>query len=441
MFPLPLSPLEAMMLVEDRPGYPQVATIELDLAGAVERELLEQAWHATTTRHPLAAATVSRDGRRWQWERCAAAPLKWLEAATFAADAAQPAIDLSGEPGLRLTAEGDGEGTRLRLHLHHACCDGGGALALLADLLAAYANLHAGRAATDSLPLRDPQLLPQRFSFPLRGEGWRRRGYDVFFGAREAVKFALRKPASLAAPGGGGELPSGGQAAAVNSVARRLSREQTAALRRAAAAAGATVNELAIRAAFLAADGWNAARGGDDPRSLLRLLVPCDLRTAQHAALPAANVMAYSFYTRRAADCRDPQALLAGVIGESAFIRDQNASMYFVRCLQVASRLPGGVRLMSSAEGCYATLLLSNAGASWRMPPAPLTRAGGRVVAGNLTVLDVRGYSPLRPGTRAGIVLTTYDQQLGLGLRFDPRHWNQSAAEAFLADLIGRLVA
>jgi hypothetical protein len=146
--------------------------------------------------------------------------------------------------------------------------------------------------------------------------------------------------------------------------------------------------------------------------------------------MPAANLMSYAFYTRRARHCEAPASLTKGVIAESNYIRDENASMYFIRCLEAAYALPGVVRRLSRSSSSYATLVISNLGDPWR--GSTLRGSQGLIEAGQLRLQSVRAFSPIRSGTNAAIVVGAYGECGALGLSYNASCWDAGAAEAFL---------
>lgn len=439
-FSLPLSPFERMMLAEDRPGFPQTAAVELDFEGQVDERRLREAWRAAIARHPLASARIAGRGRNAHWAPARLNDVLWISSPdTFDGMRQQP-VDLTNTSGAQLeVCEGQGD-VRMRFGLHHAVCDGAGAFQVLHDMLAAYSNLCQGRAPDDELPPRNASLLRSRHRFPYRREGVRRRLHDVYVGAREALKFAARSPVPLASTSGAEFTDDfAAHATSVRATAHTIMpRELVTGLRRTAARLGATVHDLLIRDAFVATKSWNAAQGGSHvPEELYRILSPCNLRTRSHDALPAANLMSYAFYTRRAWHCGHVESLTESVVAESNFIRDENASMYFIRCLETAGALPGVVQRLSSGSSCYATLVISNLGEPWR--GSNLRRPDGLIEIGLLRLQSVRAFSPIRSGTNAAIVVCTYGGQATVGLSYNQTCWDHAAAEEFLNTYLRQL--
>lgn len=280
-------------------GIPDDGPGGASVTGVVDRETLAKAFAVAIGRHPLLRARVAGTGSRLHW--VAADPPGVVEG-----ELPGSAIDLRLEPGLRCGVAEAAGGTTLTLDVHHACCDGGGVLMLLEDWLGAYQNIACGREARDGLRLLNPQGLATRNDFPPLSRGGIDRLRHLKFGLVEAVKFALRTPRPLAAAGN-----SGGDAGIERTVLR-VDQPLLKRLRSAAAARQSTVNDLLVRDALAFTAKWNEEHGGARSADWLRLLMPCDLRSAAHDQTPAANVMGYSFLTRRQADCLDGDALLDG---------------------------------------------------------------------------------------------------------------------------------
>ena len=69
--PIPLTAFEAMMFVDDRPGYSLSCAAELRFDGVIQRELLDAAFQQAIRRHKLLRAVVVKQGDRlnWSWTR------------------------------------------------------------------------------------------------------------------------------------------------------------------------------------------------------------------------------------------------------------------------------------------------------------------------------------------------------------------------------------
>ncbi|MEQ8835394.1 MAG: hypothetical protein RID07_01165, partial [Lacipirellulaceae bacterium] len=377
-FPLPLTPFERMMLAEDRAEYPMVATVEFDFSGRLDRTVLNDAYATAIARHPLLRARVEKQPFKQPiWVAAATAQVEYSnEEAGFPLKR----IDLSELSGLLLRVSEVADRVKLQLHVHHACCDGSGIFSFFQDLLLAYHQQVAGE--TPQLTPLDFDALPRRNKFPLSSKSIGQWLYRIGFGIREAAKFTLRAIEPLVSSNDRGKGISG-----FHQVALQTEGELLKGLRKTAVREGVTLNDLLLRDYLATLGDWQRHnRDSTLAKERFRLLVPCDLRTEQHAELPAANVLGYAFLTRDIADCEHSDELLQNVQAEMAFIRETNASLYFLRCLNVAARVPGGMAGIGRSRGCFSTSLLSNLGDPSKYLSRELPRDRGRIKAGDLVL-------------------------------------------------------
>jgi len=298
-------------------------------------------------------------------------------------------------------------------------------MAFLQDLLLAYRDLVNRGNGTADLPPLNAEQLRHRNDFPLTSKSLGQWLYRTGFGLREAAKFTLRKITPLAMTTNKPKRNT-----KLGFIQITSDPDLLRALRRAAAQSGTTLNDLLLRD-FLATMGdWNREHE-TGTAGRFRLLVPCDLRLPEHTQTPAANILGYAFLTRTIEECRDSPELLSSVQGEMAFIRDTNASLYFLRCLRVASLLPGGIAGIGRSHGCFATSMLSNIGDPTRYFSPALPRSAGKLISGGLQLEGLIAFPPLRSGTHFGAVLTTYAGRISIGLHYDPRYFNEPDAADF----------
>lgn len=422
-FPLPLTPFERMMLVEDCSGYPMVATVEFSFSGNFDRKVLEQAYATAIASHPLLRARVAK--RLFRSPMWIAGEVPELEFSVESERCGPQRIDLQKSSGLLLRVVEAADHVKLQLHVHHACCDGNGILTFLQDVLLAYHQQVAGEPP--QLAAVNFDKLPARNEFPLTSlpiGQWLSR---TAFGIREAVKFTLRSIVPLAS-----KIDRSGKEAGFHQISLMSEAELLKELRKVAVREGVTLNDLLLRDYLATLGDWQRQpKAAVEAGGRFRLLVPCDLRTEQHAELPATNVLGYAFLTRDIADCVHSADLLENVQVEMAFIRETNASLYFLRCLDVAARIPGGITGIGRSRGCFSTSLLSNLGDPSKYLTRALPRQSGKIAVGELVLERIVAYPPLRAETRAGIVLNIYGNRLTLGLVCDACYLSESSAQEF----------
>ena len=159
ILPLPLAPFEEYMLLDDRPAYPMDCFCRLRFSGRFDRSALDSAFEFATARHPLLAATVHRNGRRFEWVPAGelSPKVRWETMPPGNACPHAARIDLTRQPGFRATVLRGGGSTDLMLQFHHSCCDAIGGFRFVEDLLVGYAAAvqSKGRPA-EPRPLDDP---------------------------------------------------------------------------------------------------------------------------------------------------------------------------------------------------------------------------------------------------------------------------------------------
>ncbi len=438
ILPLPLVPFEEYMLSDDRPAYPMDFFCRLRFSGRFDRSALDSAFGVTVARHPLLAATVRRNGRRFEWVPAGELSPKVCWATTPPDRACPPSerIDLTRSPGLRATVFRNGESTDLLLQFHHSCCDGIGAFRFIEDLLVCYAAAQQSEgSAAEPCPL-DEQRLRQRGKFGLTPWKLLRMAPRQAIGLLGARQFFFRRPVPVTPHE---PEPADGQPpqAFPSAHTRRFDESDTTTLRTAARAAGSTVNDLLARDLFLALGDWRTQRGIGGADDWLRLSVPMNLRSKADDNLPAANVVSMVFLDRRPSDFSDPRRLLDGIHGQMQRIKRLQLGLTFVLSLQVCRAVPGGLPRMVRAERCDATCVFSNLGHV--LTHVPLPRRGQHIVAGNVVLEDIEFLAPIRPYTCAAFAAFNYAGRLCVTLHYDSRPLTDADAEALLDGFVQRI--
>jgi hypothetical protein len=419
---MPLTPFELAMVVDDRPGYSKVAALELDFSGPLDVDTLRSALTHAVSRHPMLHARLERLPRgRLQWvlppEAASCVPLVTVAAQDDPAVGDSPlseSIDLFTEGGVRFGIVVADRAVTVRIEVHHACTDGMGLAELVEDILVLYEVKTTKGTPTVALrDLRQDRLrLRGRLASPGSGQA---SSIDTTLGLRLAYRFVAEAPDPLRPGTPDVELSPKETEWRADEEASDL----LGPLRRAAARQHATLNDLLIRDLLLTVQSWNRPAAASDHAERYRVMVPSDLRTADHAAMSAANGMSFAFLTRRTGDLTDRDELLMSISGETRFIRAESPSWYFLRAVQLASHWPRVMRRVAAARWCLATVLLSNLGDPSRAFHAGFRRVKGKIAVGDVVLEWIRARPPLRPLTRLGLVVNTYANQLSLGTTVD----------------------
>ncbi len=468
--PIPLTAIERFWLDDDRPSHPLVGVHELRVRGEATTGELQAALEAARLRHPLLCRVVDPNRNVPAWVAPPhgdgeAVRVDRAPAGTPRTHPNGPWLDATREAGPRVWVrdEGDGDGFTLTVAIHHCAADAMGGLAYLFD---AFAHLAAARGGP---PVGPP---PDAARFAARGDLYDRRGLlpglprgrAGLLGHLAVGMNRLRKKPSR--PLAAGEGATCDERPNVDALAPPLGHtftaEETAALRAAAKRRGVTLNDLLLRDLFLACrprtdpptrGADRPVKGGGGESGFLRITVPVNLRgpadlPGPHGGgLGAANRIGLAPVTRPPADCDDPEALLASVHEEMAWVRRVERGRRYLEAVALLHRVYGKTPPRIMGEGCFATAVLSNLGDLSRVIPPALRDDAGRlhVPAGDgrsgLTVLSHRTAPPVRPLTRATVLASTYAGRLTLHLGRDPHSFGHDAAAALLADHAGRVRA
>jgi hypothetical protein len=427
-----LAPFERYMVADDRPGYPMTFFIRVALEGTPDRQAMDAAFADTLKRHPLLTSRLQRRGTRLCW---VAAPgprpeLHWDFSDTEPPLPVGAPIDLRRGVGLRGYVHSHGGKAVVVVSFHHAACDGIGGFRFVGDLLAHYGRRTASGGKMPKLLPIETANLAYRGMFDIRLPIPITHWVALKATVREIWKVVSRPPQVLCNQ----DRPSAAARKARPTMpVEYLSPETYGDLCVRAGEQGATVNDVLMRDMFLAIREWNETRGGRRRGGWLRITMPTSLRGKRDSRMPAANTLGYALVTRHTDACDDPARLLAGVAADTEFIRTWSLGAMFVDMLRVAGRVPGLMWLGTRLGRRYSTLVLSNLGDPSRRFRARFPRVDGEIVAGDVTVKDMYGAPPIRPGTRAALALFSYADKLAIALHPDPRWFSPEDARQFLS--------
>ncbi len=440
IFPLPLTPFEYYYWCDDRPGYPTACPSELEFTGVMDQECFADAWQTALARHPLLRARIddSQKWPAWQTGDCPLPEVDWATAEKPIVDDLCQPIDLASGSGLRAWVRVSDTSTRLRLRIHHACCDGLGGIRFLEDLLLGYAQRYHRRAGP-LLPAVDEQLLQHRAEVGfLLGQDtphYRLTPRDVCQTAIHWARFLARRSLPLAAPAGVAQ-PPWPYLDERGFLTRPLDDPVEKRLRQIARSARATFNDLLLRDLLQVVQAWNR-RHHPTARGWMRVNLPVNLRVTADQALPATNRLSFAFLSRRARDCVDGQQLLESIRAETRSVLENHSSLCFLGGLGFASGIRGMLPRFLDGKRCMATIVLSNLGRVFGRTRLP--RRDRRLVCGNVTLETIGGVPPIRPLTRGAIVVAKYAGEVSIHFRYDPHCFDPSQGEAFLDAYVAQL--
>jgi hypothetical protein len=432
LFPLHLTDIERFLLDDDRPSHPMAFVIEMDFVGRVDTGAFQTAMVSALQRHPL---LIARMGPAKNKKHCWLKPDGTLPRVDIA-DLDTPItlvdgewIDLAKEVGLRVWLRLGGDRTMITFQFHHVCCDGIGAYRFIGDLLAYYG------AIVDE---HDDSEIPEISLKRLRGRADRCRFMSRDAPRGELIRSSLKHGYQIM---GRGCTPLAINPASKVSVpapfpglsSYTFTLDETNQLRDASKELGLMLNDLLLLELFQTLHHWNGEVSGREKNGNYRVMMPVDLRSTDDFETPAANVIGYTFLSRRGSELADRAKLATSIREETAGIKHNRLGERFNDMVAMSDHVPWLKKLALNFPRALCTAVMSNVGDPSRRFLAKFKRKGGCVVCGNLVLERISGFPPLRPKSRATFSIVSYRRELTIGLRCDPHDYSIQDTDRLLA--------
>lgn len=439
LFPLQLSPFEEYMIKDERPAFPMIFSIRLRLSGTVHEARFENAVTAVLHRHPLLNATLTSIGKnRHQWREFTGSR-SVVRLRTLPADRDFPEariVSLFDRPGLQIELVGTEQGQDVVFQFHHACTDGKGALQFIEDLLIAYDVDSDKTLLSQRLATRDPMLLRDRARRKWRWGNIPWMVPNQVLGLIGACKFFLRFPRPIV-PQSFPKLDMSPPKDFPTITLEKLTAHELAAIRKEARETGTTTYEQIVGELFLAMREFCSRRHPFRPWHWLRVNIPMDLRTEEHKAIPAANIVSMVFLDRRGRGLREKRRLVRSIHGEMWRIKRFDVKYTFVQFARLLWLCTPLYELLSRSRTCYATAILTNLGQV--LVDLPVTYDGQRVRMGDARIESVDLVAPYRPLSSVAFSLVHYASDVYINLHHDPRALSRAEAKELIDTFLRRL--
>ncbi len=444
LFPLPLSDFEYYMLSDDRPTHPMVFVMTVRVSGTLSEQPLRESLAELQISHPLLDCRVEKlRGRGWCWVRQTepAELLDWHSTDHARVVEFVPTvrtISLTHERGIFVDVRAAAECATVTLFLHHACCDGIGALQLIGELFARYGKKTAGPDSKHpEFEPPDADVLRQRENYDAGESSAARQRKSLKRSFGKIARLLLRKPVVLAGSAGlSAECRDSGRRAIQS---QQLPRHVNRSLRAVAAQQNVSINDLFICEMMLHIRDWNRRARQPFGRRWIRLAIPLSMRTRLHDRAPACNIVSYALVTRREQECDDPDALLQSIHQQTSDVLFNREGIVCLKLFRVLRKLPAAMKMFLSLKSCLSTLVLSNIGDVRRRFGGRFPLQDGKWIAGNLVVEQLHGVAPVRPNTRAAVSIGEYAGDLSVSLRTDSMAMNAADSARFLTEYLDRL--
>ena len=444
VFPLPLSPFEEYLLLDDRPSHRMTYLVEQSFEGEIDRDAFDAGVVEASQRHPLLRANVRQrwfGGWRWIAAVNTQPPVDWAPLDEPVNYAEGSGIDLRSEVGVRFIVRVGQGRSRLITQFHHSCCDGMGAIQFLSDLFAKYTRVMSPHAESQpAYQSAEARHLTRRADLKVYSDRsmsrwrlfWRVLRYARHYSANPPVELASSRISTmshtpLAAPG---------------TLTRTLPLASQHALRRIARRRDVTVNELLVCELMLTIRDWNERHGTIQDTDHISIRVPTNLRNLEHDQLPAANVVGFVAFQRSVAEMKQPERLLESIQQESQFYKRWRFGAAFLDALKVIHWVPGALRRLVNSDHSFGSVIFSCLGdPSLAIAANFPVNAEGNPVFANLVFDDLNTAPPIRPMTHASFTTWHFSNKLRLGVRCNSAVFTQEAAQELIDMYADRVIA
>jgi NRPS condensation-like uncharacterized protein len=436
LYPLELEAFDRMMLDEDSRRRPMVYPQILELTGKLQRPAFEKALRLALDRHPLFESRLSLNAQGvpyWRASNKHSVKVTWRSAPAKSLGVGAYRLHLPRTAGARIIVDEYDGRTTLHFLWHHAFTDGLGSFRMIGDLLAFYALQIDPAAAVSVVPMErhrlkgrgEPMLWgPELDVKPVTASDMMMTIVSPVV-AKEAMALAGARRARFDQP----RQPFPGL------ILKDYDPKSFAAIRKAAENKGLTAHELLSFCTYRFVAKWNQAHGRTR-NGLIRVAIPVDLRGRGDEATPASNIVGMFYPSIPVDECLDDERLLQRVKSDAIRARTEQPAPRLNQALRLGYAIPKLVAASFRGNRCMSTCVLSNVGDPSRRLTATLPRRDGKLVAGDVTVENMYGISPLRRGTRLAIGVQSYNRRLTLSMRTDPYRFDLKDTQRMMDEFV-----
>lgn len=440
IFPLRLSGFESYAFCDDTPKHPMVIVLSTAFEGALREDVLRNAIARTLQKNPLLTAVVDDSGWQLKWRQVEqhdpAIKTIHFDSEYPPVECAQRYLNLTEAPGVEFEIRLCATRGTLVTYFHHACVDGLGAIQFIGDVFAEYGQ------ETTSEGHERPEIRAIDKGV-LRRRGTKRprehqKRAPVLHTLTETFRLFYHRSYRLV--GRSSDAVSMNRETEPNILhSRNLSRAVLKRLKRTAYTKGVTLNDLCMMVFLQQIDRLSSSDAKAKSCDLFRILMPVSMRSPDHDAISAANVVSYVFHNFRREDVRSSDSLLQAIHKRSQQMLHRNEAVAMLYGFALTRLIPGMFRLSQRLQPDYASAALTSVGEVRRILGNRFPMSRGRAVAGDVVIQRIDGVAPVRENTNLTLAVGTYGGELILHLNRNTKVFTAAEAEAFLDSLTAQL--
>lgn len=430
VFPLPLTPLEQFLIQCDTPRSPMIMRVVLRFTGDCCAQVLVDTFQRAISRHPLASCRIARRKGRLEWIAGTAASVvsRRITGRVFEPHSipVSERIDLTTKAGVQSEILMLDDGVKVVMNTHHAVADGNGLRQIITDWLHLYHCEITGERLR--LPVVDLDRLQQRHQFPQPPS-------VAPIGLREAIRNLLVTIRGRTARLNRTKAIRLNDAETWHShcVEKIVSPEQFEQIERRLIAWKVTLNDLMI-ASSMSIFSQMAPAGKMNHQ--VTVLNPTDLRLPSDRSLPAANRFGFAFIRRARSGCHDPAGLLRGIHDEMDYVKSNYIGAEFIKGLEVASKIPGGVDALRKLGLFIPSLQWTCLGDVTRGAKRLMPWKDRILQSGGLRLETATAFAPFAENVPLSIATCEAGKQITLTVRSSQEYLSMEQTEDFATSLL-----
>jgi hypothetical protein len=215
-----------------------------------------------------------------------------------------------------------------------------------------------------------------------------------------------------------------------------LSEKQSDAIQQSLSAWKVTLNDL-VMASCLSVFARLSPETSPDHR--ITVLNPTDLRMPSDRSLPAANRFGFAFIRRPRSECSSPAKLLKGIHDEMLYVRNSYVGVEFIKGLNSASRIPGGVNFLRKMGLFIPSMQWTCLGDVTRGARRLMPWKDGYLHSGGLRLEAATAFAPYAESVPLSVAACEAGKRVTLTVRTSPAYVSQEMTRQFATVLIEQL--